>query len=52
MSKPNERLATNAQLLLSSTLFQLPRVNLYWNAAVGTPVIVSVQVSVPVLIIG
>jgi hypothetical protein len=38
--------------LVSSTLPQLPRVNLYWKLAVGTTVIVSVQVPVPVLIIG
>src|SRR5580692_9652478 len=50
--KPKLRLATNAQLLLSSTLFHEPRVNLYWNAAVGTPVMVSVQVPVPVWTIG
>ena len=46
------RLATAPQLGVSSTLLQLPSVNLYWKAATGTPVIVIDQVSGPVWVIG
>src|ERR1700683_3982376 len=50
--KPRLRLLTYPQLLVSSTLVQLPRSNLYWNDDDAAPEMVSVHVSVPVLIIG
>src|ERR1039457_3804875 len=50
--KPKVRLARLPQVLVSSAVFQVPRVNLYASAATGTPVMVSVQVPVPVWVIG